>query len=51
MVAGHYSYVGDDGRTYSVSYRADENGFQPYGDDFAESPKLALDVINSLIGG
>ncbi|XP_017048573.1 larval cuticle protein 65Ag1 [Drosophila ficusphila] len=32
QVAGSYSYVGDDGQTYSITYVADENGFQPQGE-------------------
>lgn len=28
-VKGSYSYKDDEGKTYSVSYTADENGYRP----------------------
>lgn len=30
-VRGSYTYLGDDGQTYTVNYVADENGYQPEG--------------------
>lgn len=35
---GSYAYVGDDGRTYTVHYVADENGYRAYGDHLPVAP-------------
>jgi Insect cuticle protein len=31
VARGSYSYTGDDGKVYTVTWVADENGFQPSG--------------------
>ncbi|XP_050310053.1 flexible cuticle protein 12-like [Anthonomus grandis grandis] len=56
-VEGQYSYVGDDGKQYTVHYTADENGFRPTGEHIPPaadtSRKLGIpsSALASLNGG
>ncbi|XP_039487599.1 larval cuticle protein 65Ag1 [Drosophila santomea] len=36
QVAGSYSFVDQDGQTHTINYVADENGFQPQGEDIPQ---------------
>ncbi|GLV31155.1 hypothetical protein CBL_12229 [Carabus blaptoides fortunei] len=48
MVHGSYSYTGDDGVQYTVTYTADENGFQPQGDHLPTPPPIPEAILRSL---
>lgn len=45
---GGFSYTGDDGQVYSVSYTADERGYQPKGDHLPTPPPIPEEILRSL---
>lgn len=53
-VQGRYSYQGNDGVEYTVTYTADKNGFQPVittnnGGNFIQQ-RIGTPVLDSLTG-
>ncbi|XP_043472300.1 endocuticle structural glycoprotein SgAbd-1-like [Leptopilina heterotoma] len=45
---GSYSYTADDGSPISLTYTADENGFQPQGDHLPKSPEVPAAILRAL---
>lgn len=48
QVTGSFSYIGDDGQTYSVSYTADENGYHAEGAHLPTPPPIPEAILKSL---
>ncbi|XP_038211583.1 uncharacterized protein LOC119832058 [Zerene cesonia] len=45
---GGYSYTGDDGQVYSVTYTADKNGYQPQGAHLPTPPPIPVEILKAL---
>ncbi|XP_075980920.1 uncharacterized protein LOC142979713 [Anticarsia gemmatalis] len=45
---GGYSYKGDDGKVYSVSYTADEGGYRPHGSHLPTPHPIPDEILKSL---
>lgn len=45
---GGYSYIGDDGQTYRITYTADENGFVPQGDHLPTPHPIPEEILRSI---
>lgn len=48
VVSGDFQYTGDDGKTYKVSYTADENGYRPQGEHIPQVPPLIARALDYL---
>lgn len=45
---GSFAYKGDDGQDYSITYTADENGYQPQGAHLPTPPPIPEEILKSL---
>ncbi|XP_077293386.1 pupal cuticle protein 20-like [Arctopsyche grandis] len=45
---GSFSYPGPDGKIYTITYTADENGFQAKGDHLPTPPPIPEEILQSL---
>lgn len=45
---GSFSYTGDDGQNYAITYTADENGYRPQGAHLPQSPPIPDAILKSL---
>ncbi|NP_001166729.1 cuticle protein 3-like [Bombyx mandarina] len=45
---GRFSYTGDDGQVYAVTYTADANGYQPQGSHLPTPPPIPEAIARSL---
>ncbi|CAH2240815.1 jg13450 [Pararge aegeria aegeria] len=48
MTQGSYSYMGDDGKVYSIVYTADKDGFRPTGSHLPTPPPIPAEIMESL---
>lgn len=48
VVHGGFEYKGDDGQVYSISYTADENGYQPQGAHLPVAPPVPEPIARAL---
>lgn len=45
---GSFSYTGDDGQNYAITYTADENGYRPQGAHLPQAPPIPDAILKSL---
>ncbi|XP_038211587.1 collagen alpha-1(III) chain-like [Zerene cesonia] len=45
---GGFSYTGDDGKAYTVTYTADENGYQPQGEHLPTPHPIPEEILKSI---
>ncbi|RZC40728.1 Chitin bind 4 domain containing protein [Asbolus verrucosus] len=48
VIQGEFEYLGDDGKTYKITYIADENGYQPQGDHLPVAPEAPPLIARAL---